>query len=88
MGSMTAALLLGIGVRTYVPHLSEKEKLHFISDFLKVPQIIARPEVTYVLLFKILDETEYAQGITIKIAGKRSDRELWRTSFRTKHKPL
>lgn len=42
----------------YVPCLSEKDTLCFMSDFSKVSQIMAEPKVTYILLFKIFDKTE------------------------------
>lgn len=48
---------LGLEFEHYMPYLSEKNKLCFISDFSKVSQIMARSKVTYVLLFKIVSET-------------------------------
>ena len=48
---------LGLEFEHYVPSLSEKDELCFISDFSEVSQIMARSKVTYVLLFKIFSET-------------------------------
>lgn len=60
---------LGLEVEHYVPYLSEKDKLWFISDFSKVSQIMARSKVIYVLLFKIVSESLSVENCR-KIAEK------------------